>query len=404
MELYLHLPFCVKKCAYCDFLSAPAGRGTIERYVGKLVEEIGAGGEDRPVTSVFFGGGTPTLLREEDFSSIIEALRENFRILPGAEITTEANPAAFTGEKLSFLRKLGVNRLSIGLQSADNEELKLLGRIHTLEDFLRGYEEARTAGFANVGIDLISALPGQREESWEKTLKTAVRLKPEHISAYSLIIEPGTPFYETYGAMAADLERFGEWEEIPERRRKRYEGMLRLPGEEEDRRMVRRTKEILGEAGYERYEISNYARPGFASRHNTGYWTGEDYLGLGLGAASLMDGRRFRVTDSLAEYLGCSREDFLEGRHYKEEHLLTLKERMEEFMFLGLRLTAGVREEEFSRRFGRRLSDIYGEVLDRQEKDGLIIREQGTVRFTDRGLDLSTAALSEYLLEEAPEE
>ena len=256
LELYLHIPFCVRKCAYCDFLSSPENGETIENYVEALIREIKAYQAlslNDIVVTIFLGGGTPSVLEGNQMERIFEALHEVFEIAEDAEITVEANPGTVTQEKLSAYRKLGINRISFGLQSADNGELKLLGRIHTYEQFLESYEMARTAGFTNINIDLISAIPKQTVRSWEETLKRIIRLKPEHISAYSLIIEEGTSFAKLYGE-GSPLERD-------------------LPSEEEERLMYEKTEEILGENGYHRYEISNYAKEGMEKLSRTRTWS-----------------------------------------------------------------------------------------------------------------------------------
>ena len=286
LELYLHIPFCVKKCNYCDFLSAPAEEETRAAYVDALLEEIRGfeDPEDYEVVTVFFGGGTPSILPGQEIFRIMEALREKFSFRKGAEITLEANPGTVDKEKLSCYKKAGINRLSFGLQSADAEELKKLGRIHTWEKFLESFQLAREAGFSNINVDLMSALPGQTKESWEKTLRQVLALQPEHISAYSLIIEEGTPFYQLY---EKDVERRDAGEE-PEL----------LPSEEEERAMYEATGRILKEQGYLHYEISNYAKPGRECRHNLGYWQRRDYLGFGLGASTLLNPVRYKNAGS----------------------------------------------------------------------------------------------------------
>ena len=276
LELYIHIPFCVKKCLYCDFLSAPAGEEVRERYVEALLTEIRGRGREyagRPVSSVFFGGGTPSLLTGTQMKRLLGTVSGSFLLAADAEITAEANPGTVDLEKLTAYAQAGINRLSIGLQSADNVELAAIGRIHTWEQFLETYRQARQAGFVNVNVDLMSALPGQTAESYENTLRRVLALapQPEHISAYSLILEEGTPLYDSCQA-----------------------GLTDIPGEDTDRRMYQDTKRILEEAGYRRYEISNYAKEGFACRHNCGYWQRRDYLGLGLGAASLEGNVRFK--------------------------------------------------------------------------------------------------------------
>ena len=403
LELYVHIPFCVKKCAYCDFLSFSAKQEEVSAYVEALAEEIKGKKEqfsDYCVTTIFLGGGTPSILEGVYTASIFRALRESFDIAENAEITMEVNPGTVSEEKINMWKTCGVNRLSIGLQSVDDGELKMLGRIHTYDEFLTTWKMVRKAGFHNVNIDLISAIPGQTKKSWETTLRTVAQLQPEHISAYSLIVEEGTPLYEEYGEMCADLEKYGDYASMPKRLQTKYEGCKCLPDEETDRNMYHHTKTTLAKLGYERYEISNYARPGYACRHNIGYWTGVEYLGLGLGASSLVGGKRFQVTADLNRYLVFTKEELAAGAQYEEIHELSRQERMEEFMFLGLRLTGGVQTAEFERRFGVTMEAVYGEVIERLLKEGLLeasVQTDSHIRLTEYGLDVSTYALAEFL-------
>lgn len=374
LEVYIHLPFCVKKCAYCDFLSGPQSEEIIDQYVYALEREIRACHMDREVTTVFLGGGTPSVLTGNQICRIFDVLHETFRFADETEITIEANPGTVTEEKLLAYRRCGVNRISFGLQSTDAEELKLLGRIHTFEEFLESYYLARKLGFHNINIDLMSAIPKQTLKSWEQTLERVIRLEPEHISAYSLIVEEGTPFYERYGEGS-----LGEKE---------------LPGEDEEREIYYRTKELLNEAGYERYEISNYARRGYECRHNLGYWERKEYLGFGLGAASLVGEVRYRNTEHLQEYLqyAGSPEQIRE-----EVQQLSIQEQMEEFMFLGLRKTEGVSEKEFLDSYGTSMEQCYGRELGKLTEEGLLQRNDGRIRLTDRGIDVSNYVFSEFL-------
>ena len=379
LALYIHIPFCERKCGYYDFLSGPAPMNIQRRYAEQMIKEIACQSKHYPgyrVVSVFLGGGTPSLLEPGQILDIMKAVRGNFRLEVDAEVTMEMNPGTVTMEKLQACRESGINRVSIGLQSADDKELKTLGRVHTYDEFLKTYQRARQAGFANVSVDLMSALPGQTLSSWKATLKRVTMLKPEHISAYSLMIEEGTPFYS------------------------RYHGHPELlPDEEEERKMYYLTKQYLHSHGFERYEISNYARPGFECRHNTGYWTGVEYLGLGLGASSYIHGFRFRNEADLEVYCGIEMEGAdADDRLHKEIVRLTEKERMEEFMFLGLRMTRGVSGTEFEKRFGVTLGDVYGKVLDKLVKNGLVILEEPYVRLSDFGVDISNYVLSECLL------
>ncbi len=328
------------------------------------------------VVSIFIGGGTPSILEAEQITVIFEAIRDTFVVDEGAEITVEMNPGTVTEEKLTAYRQAGINRLSIGLQSTKDEELRILGRIHTYEEFLDTYRLAREKGFGNINVDLMSAIPGQTVEGWVDTLQKAAELRPEHISAYSLIIEEGTPFYETYVRGRAGDESFGK------AAKEREEADLcagRLPDEEEERQMYRQTKEILKEYGYHRYEISNYALPGYECRHNLGYWNRTEYLGIGTGAASLMDNKRW---------------------DYGEEPMvLSMKEQMEEYMFLGLRKTQGVSKTKFADEFGRGMDTVYGEVLEKMYGMRLMEETDDFVRLTDRGIDVSNTVMCEFLLE-----
>lgn len=360
LELYIHIPFCERKCKYCDFLSAPSTMEERKKYVESLCWKIRSYGELAKayiVVTIFVGGGTPSILLPEQMEEIFRVVRDTFFVEESAEITIEMNPGTVNREKLLAYRRCGINRLSIGLQSADNEELKILGRIHTYEEFLDTYHMARAEGFDNINIDLMSAIPGQTLVSFEKTLRIAAELKPEHISAYSLIIEEGTPFYERYG----DGDHADE-----------------LPDEDTERRMYQRTKEILGEYGYDRYEISNYSRPGYECRHNLGYWDRVEYLGIGSGAASLIENRRW-----------------IEG---EEPEQLTIQNRMEEYMFLGLRKTCGVSIRKFHEIFGRNMYEVYEEVLKDMMKKGLLEIGEDHVRLTDYGVDVSNYVMSGFLM------
>ena len=407
LELYLHIPFCERKCAYCDFLSAPADLPVRISYIKKLQEEIayyGAQYGEYQVSSIFFGGGTPTILEGYQLAAILETVKEHFNITTDAEITVECNPGTLTAGKAEKLVQAGFNRISMGLQSADDRELQLLGRIHNFAQFLESYDLARKAGFQNINVDLMSALPGQTLKSWQDTLQKVTALRPEHISAYSLIIEEGTPFYE----------RFAEDERIREEG-----GHPRLrPEEDVERQMYELTETFLHTKGYERYEISNYAKPGYECRHNCGYWTRKDYLGLGLGASSLVEHQRFQNTSELKTYLEQEYSPQCEGQHERiaetiqlqEEtgltqtghhiHIETLdkKSEMEEFMFLGLRLMAGISRQQFEKKFQVTLNSVYGEVLRKLKGEQLIEEVAGYVRLTEHGIDVSNYVLAEFLL------
>lgn len=375
--LYLHVPFCVRKCLYCDFLSGAYDQAVRKAYLEALSQEIEIRWREcsgRPVTSIFLGGGTPSLLEPEELAQLMGKLRESFAIAEDAEITMECNPGTAGYGKFVGYKQAGINRLSMGLQSANNEELRLLGRIHTFEDFLSTYEGARKAGFTNVSLDLMSALPGQTFLSWQETLEKVLALQPlpEHLSVYSLILEEGTRFY--------DMERQGL-----------FRDGLAIPSEELDRDMYHYTSERLRRAGFEQYEISNYARPGYVCRHNFGYWTRKEYLGLGLGAASLLGEVRYANETNLERYL----RDPAAGR---TEERLTRQEQMEEFAFLGLRTTQGVLRTDFETAFGEKLDDLYASVIRKNVSDGLLEDGGERIRLTERGMDLSNYVMAQFLL------
>lgn len=379
MELYIHIPFCVRKCAYCDFLSAPADQDTIACYMERLQEQLAlqaAPFRHTQIDTVFIGGGTPTILHAWQLEDLLHTIQKNYALAENVEFTVEANPGTLTPGKARALAAGGVNRVSLGLQSACEQELRLLGRIHTYEDFLKSYELVREAGIRNVNVDLMSALPGQTIRSYEKTLQQVLALHPQHISAYSLIIEAGTPFYEQY----REDERLRDAGEQPHL----------LPDEESERAMYELTGELLAAHGYERYEISNYAKKGYECRHNIGYWTGEPYLGLGLGAASYTDGIRYSNTSDLGAYLD---GDF--SRY--EEQCLSKEDRMAEFFYLGLRMTQGVEKAEFVRRFGMRAEQVYGEVLAQLVSQQLLEDTGSGYRFTPYGRDVSNQVLYRFL-------
>ena len=396
LELYFHIPFCVQKCLYCDFLSAPADEGTKRKYMEALLTEtVGSAVQyqEYVVDSIFIGGGTPSTVAVEDMEHLLETVRGNYAVAEDVEITIEINPGTVDAEKLSRYRKAGINRLSIGMQSAKDEEMVRLGRIHTWQQFETAFRDARRVGFANINVDIMSALPGQSVESYEETLQKVLALEnpPEHISAYSLIVEEGTPFGEMY-----------------------EKNLLQLPDEETDRFMYHRTRELLQGAGYHRYEISNYAKPGYACKHNCGYWTRKNYVGFGIGAASLVENVRFRNGDDINIYMEepCG--------HKEEIEVLTIQEQMEETLFLGLRLTEGVDAGEFAETFGRTLEEIYGEVIARNMRAGLLqwqkkkllgqedvrVEQQsgaGTMlrhrlALTEMGLDVSNYVMAQFLL------
>lgn len=376
LELYLHIPFCLKKCAYCDFLSFQGGKEVQEKYVNALIREIEAvGSKNLIVSSIYLGGGTPSTLSGEQIGRVMECVMDTFCILPSAEISMECNPGTVTEEKLLAYRSGGVNRISFGLQSAHNDELKKLGRIHTWETFLESFQLARKMGYTNINVDVMSGLPEQTVDQYLDTLKRVVDLKPEHISAYSLILEEGTPFYQIYYDTAMEEK---------------------LPDEETERRMYWKGRQLLEEYGYHCYEISNYAKPSKACIHNIGYWTGREYLGMGLGASSLFLGKRFHNTSSMDTYLTWADQP---KKIRVEEACMTKKRAMEEFAFLGLRLTEGINTVEFERRFGCMFQSVYGKVTERFLNLGFLVERKGKICLTNRGIDVSNQIMAEFLMD-----
>lgn len=391
LSLYIHIPFCVRKCGYCDFLSAPADEKARDRYVQALLMEIeryqGTETADRKIKTLYIGGGTPSILSVDQLDCIMQKIKYIFNFCDDIEASMEMNPGTASKEKCRALYQMGINRLSIGLQSTNDMELKTLGRIHSYEDFINTYTWCREAGFQNINVDLMAALPYQTVESYTTGLRKIIRLAPEHISAYSLILEEGTPFYQKYNS-----------------------GCYPLPDEEQERLMYRKTEQILAQAGYERYEISNYAKKGYACRHNLVYWQGGDYLGLGLGSSSYMDGVRFHNTTDLDTYVN-------QGAYVEDREELSVQAKMEEFMFLGLRVMAGVSGTEFEKRFGKTMEDVYGDVLRKHEEEGLLQIERKEdrkeaaaaepakgktniekVMLTTKGVDVSNYVFADFLL------
>lgn len=387
LSIYIHIPFCVKKCRYCDFLSFPATEAEKRQYVQALLKEIRTEAvkyADCTVDSVFVGGGTPSVLPDGLLEEIMACLRSCFRFPrlsetegKEPEMTAEINPGTADKKKLESYKRAGINRISIGTQSVHDRELAYLGRIHKAEDFFRTFREAKEAGFTNINVDIMAALPGQTPETYADNLEQIVRLAPSHISAYSLMIEEGTPFYEMYGEGGSGRQ-----------------AVLPLPTEEEEREMDMFTESFLREKGYHRYEISNYALPGMECRHNKGYWTRRNYVGFGLGAASMVDNVRWKNPADMGQYI----RRLLSGGGTVQENVVRLKrqEQMEEFMFLGLRLTEGVSRQAFRDAFGSEVEEIYGKVLNKLCGQGLL--ETGeSIRLTPFGRDVSNYVMAEFL-------
>ena len=448
LGIYIHIPFCVHKCIYCDFLSSPADVHTRKQYVRALINEIyltregkcankliknvlqgdNTSYEDMEeqavndltsdyalydtvcmadyektimqedisgcvddiksenghiVTSIFIGGGTPSAIDAEDISDILDAVRKNYNVSDKAEITIECNPGTMDKKKAVIYRKAGINRISFGLQSTDNNELRMLGRIHTYEQFMESYKIAREAGFDNINIDLMSALPGQTMESFKAVLEKALSLGAEHISVYSLIVEEGT-------RLSDNIDSFPQ-----------------IPSDDEDRQMYYMTKEMLSSYGYEQYEISNYAQKGYECKHNLKYWERCDYLGFGIGAASLYGGRRYTNISDIGRYMDVLAEitnaldksyvnELLQIRTDMEE--LSKEDEMSEYMFLGLRKTKGIDITDFKEEFGTDIKDIFGEAIEDNIASGLLIHDGNCLYLSKRGIDISNTVMSDFIL------
>ena len=368
LGVYIHIPFCIRKCNYCDFCSFPNSSPKImERYADELcrrINDFSKRAAAHVVDTVYFGGGTPTLLPIPCFEKLMGTLKDSFTISPDAEISCECNPASIDKNGLIALRQLGINRLSIGLQSAINTERALLGRVHSFEDFKRTFKDARDAGFDNVSADLMYGIPSQTKESFKNTLIALTELSPEHISAYGLKIEDGTAFAKTQDSLV-------------------------LPDEDTEYEMYELCVKLLADAGYERYEISNFAKLGFESKHNLRYWRLDDYIGFGVAAHSFFGGERFGNSRDI--------EGFLCGNNIVEEsYFPSPKDTLSEYVMLGLRLGKGISRKDFYTRFGKELDEVFPTLKNYVEND-FLKDENGSVAFTTKGFFVSNTILSELL-------
>ncbi|MEG2353367.1 MAG: radical SAM family heme chaperone HemW [Clostridium sp.] len=369
--LYIHIPFCRQKCLYCDFASFAGMEKYMVDYTKALCKEMD-NYKEREFSTVFIGGGTPTYLSLE----ALALLRDSFlklKISSDAEFTVEANPGTFTKEKLELFKEMGMNRLSIGLQSFDDNLLKTIGRIHSVEEFKKSYFMARESGIDNINIDLMFGLPNQSLDKWLDTLEEAVKLKPEHLSSYSLIIEEGTPFYNLY-----------------------EKNLLSIPDEDIERDMYIQTKDVLKKHGYIQYEISNYAKEGRQCKHNLVYWNLQNYIGCGLAAHSYNNKTRYYNTSSISEYIEMIND---KGSAILERCKNTIEDDMEEFMFLGLRKLEGIDISIFEKRFQKNIFDIYSKVIDKYMKLNLLEREGNKIRLTAKGIELSNMVMVEFLID-----
>ena len=373
LGLYLHIPFCLQKCNYCDFCSAPASAQARAKYADALCAHLRAlapKAKEYAVDTVYLGGGTPTLLTADEFSQILDTVRAHFHVLPDAEITSECNPVTGAEPLFYGMREAGINRLSIGLQSVHEQELKLLGRLHSFADFESTFAAARRAGFDNISADLMFGIPAQTVKSFRQTLEALCDLSPEHISAYGLRIEDGTAFG-------------------------RMRDTLPLPSEDDEAEMAELVANLLPAHGYNRYEISNYAKPGYESRHNLRYWLGEEYLGVGPAAHSFFGGVRFETPADTKAYLNTVETSNFNAL-FQSHHKVEGTEARDEYVMLRMRLADGVDKADFAHRFGSEFEDCYGSLAPLVQ-GGFLKNSDTCVAFTARGMQLSNTILSEWL-------
>lgn len=374
LGLYIHVPFCAQKCYYCDFNSYKINSNQKKEYLINIEREMKFYKDefkDKCFDTVFFGGGTPSILTVDELQELVNNINENFNIKKDAEITIECNPGTINREKLEAMKKMGINRLSIGLQATQNYHLKSIGRIHTYEEFEKNYYDALDIGFENINIDLMYALPNQKTQEWKDTLDKIIKLNPSHISAYSLILEEGTKLYDMY-------------------QNKEFE----LLDEDTDINMYNYTIDTLKRHGYSQYEISNYSKENLECKHNIIYWKCDNYLGLGPGASGFIGDTRYSNIEDICEYNKCIMQNI---RPVSEEMELTKKDKIEEFIFMGLRMNEGINVDIFKERFDTDFYDIYQEVMDKLIKRELVRFDGKNISLTQKGREISNSVFIEFL-------
>ena len=382
LELYIHIPFCEKKCNYCDFVSFHANYDVVDKYIHKLLSEIESKkylANGYQISSIYIGGGTPSFIDSKYISFIIESIRNNYNLSFDAEISIETNPNSVTEDKIKSYFNSGINRLSIGLQSTNEDELKTLGRVHTYNDFLNAYNLAVHNGFKNINVDLINSIPGQTPESYKKTLKQVLMLNIKHISIYNLISEDGTPFK----TMLANNE-------------------IQLPLENDLLLMDKITKELTGYYRLNRYEISNYAKSGFECRHNLGYWSDVPYIGFGLNSSSYINNTRYKNKTKLDDYMSLDYTGYMlstnQNAYYDEVKIIDNKDHINEYIMLGVRKTSGINVNDFYKTFNKKFEDLFGTALKIYQGMGMINKNADNYFMTDEGLNVSNSILSDLLL------
>ncbi|MFH5825459.1 radical SAM family heme chaperone HemW [Clostridium perfringens] len=374
ISLYIHIPFCAQKCLYCDFPSFARKDHLRKAYIEALNKEIISLREKHnnlEINTIFIGGGTPSVLESDELEYLLKEVAK-LNMAKDIEYSMECNPGNLTEEKLEVMKKYGVNRISMGLQAKQDNLLKGLGRIHNYKTFKENFLLAKKVGFNNINVDLMFGLPNQKLNEWEETLREIISLEPAHISAYSLIIEEGTAFYNLY-----------------------ENNKLKLPTEEEERKMYHLAKKILEENGFNQYEISNYAKKGKECRHNLAYWNMDNWIGVGSASASYMDGKRIKNISSVEEYINSINE---KGEAIEEIINNSKNDNMEEFMFMGLRKINGIDENEFKNRFSMNINNVYGEIINKYIDAGLLIRESGRIFLSEKGIEISNIIMADFLL------
>ncbi|MBQ9298506.1 MAG: oxygen-independent coproporphyrinogen III oxidase [Clostridia bacterium] len=383
--LYVHIPFCKQKCKYCDFVSFSEKEDLMEEYIECLcqeIEEVGQGinldvenkiCEETEISTIYIGGGTPSYIKEKYIAQIMQTIYDNYIIEKNTEITIEINPGTVNEEKIKKYKELGINRLSIGVQSTKNKLLNMLGRIHTYEEFTNTFDLARKAGFDNINIDFMIGLPNQTMEDIEDILTETKKLNPEHISIYSLILEDGTPMSK----MVENKE-------------------LYIPNDDLERNMYWRIKGGLEELGYIHYEISNFAKPGMESKHNSDCWEQKEYMGFGAAAHSYIDNARFSNIDSIEEYIKNYKEDKIENNFIFHEKQ-NLEAKMKEYMILGLRKITGIDCSKFENNFSKDVFEVFSKEIEKLIKEELIEIDDGYIKLSDRGIDLANIVWEEFV-------
>lgn len=363
--LYIHIPFCKQKCKYCDFVSFAGKEGKTKEYLQKLFCEMEQY-KNEEINTVFIGGGTPSVLDAKSITSLMDNIKKNFYLSNDCEVTMEANPGTLCEKKIDAMLNSGINRISVGVQSFDDEELNIIGRIHTGGEAYNNICLLKKMGFDNINLDIMTALPYQTKESLKRTIDTATSLPVTHISAYSLIIEEGTPLEKEYST-----------------------GKLILPTDDEDRQMYAMAVKLLGEKGFMRYEISNFAKEGYECRHNIKYWSCNEYIGLGVAAHSYVGDKRYSNSSSLVGYLAGEKG---------EEIILSQNDKISEFMMMGLRMDSGVSNKEFKKRFAKDIEEVFAYQTQKFISLGLMQKTGDRYSLTERGIDVSNSVMCEFLI------